>query len=104
MIENAFIIAMIVLFLNSTTWEGMIFENINKILKPKWKISSPIYNCPICMTPWWGTLIYWLFIGISCQDWLFVVGCASGINVISVILMALRNACVLYIKNNDSDN
>ena len=54
-------------------------------------ISKPIYNCPICMTPWWGTLIYWLFFGLSIPDWLLTVGAASGISVISVILIYAKD-------------
>lgn len=91
MIENSLIISLIILFLHSTTWDGHIFEKIRKWIKEDSKISKPIYNCPICMTPWWGTLIYWLFMHISFVDYLLTVGAASGLSVISVILIAAKD-------------
>ena len=51
------------------------------------------------MTPWWGTLIYWLFFNISWQDWLLTVGMASGLSVVSVVLLSIRDAC-LHIEEN----
>lgn len=91
MIEQAIIIALIVLFLHATTWDGHIFEGIRKLVDEDSKISKPIYNCPICMTPWWGTLIYWLFFNISLIDWLLTVGAASGFGVLSVILIHAKD-------------
>lgn len=95
--ENALIIALIILFLHATTWDGHIFEGIRKYISEDSKISKPIYNCPICMTPWWGTVIYWLFFAGSYkvwstwQDWLLTVGAASGFGVISVILIHAKD-------------
>jgi len=43
------------------------------------------------MTPWWGTLIYWLFFQVSLQDWILTVGAASGMSVISVILIHAKD-------------
>lgn len=50
---NAFGMALIILFINATTWEGMIFERLCRAT-PKW-ISHPFWECIICMSPWWAT-------------------------------------------------
>src|SRR5688572_7238366 len=99
MIENAFIIAMIVLFLHATTWEGMIFDGIKNFNIPGW-IRKPLYSCPICMTPWWGTLLYWIFFHGSLCGWLLTVGAASGINVFSVIFLYIKKASIETIEKN----
>lgn len=101
MITNALIISLIVLAIHSFTWEGMIFEPIKKIIKPEGMLYKPIYGCPICMTPWWGTLIYLIFIHLSIADWFLTVGAATGLSVISVVLVDLREACLIYIKKNE---
>lgn len=87
-------IALIILFLHSCTWEGMIFNGIKYVVSPEGWLYKPLYGCPICMTPWWGTLIYWIFFHISFQDWLLQVGGASGLSVVSVILISLRDAAL----------
>lgn len=43
------------------------------------------------MTPWWGTLIYWIFFHVSFQDWLLTVGAAAGMSVISVVLIHAKD-------------
>lgn len=96
MITISIIIASIVLFIHACTWEGMIFEGVKKIIKPEGMLYKPIYGCPICMTPWWGSLIYWLFIGISIPNWILIVGTASGFSVISVVLIDIREAALKY--------
>lgn len=76
MIINALIIALIVFFIKATTWKGHIFEGIDIFLqqiltKDNWrrnaappfkkepmKIYKPLIGCNICMTPWWGFVIY----------------------------------------------
>lgn len=99
--EYSLFIAFMILFLHFCSWDDEIFEGIKKIVPPKGKWYKALYGCPVCMTPWWGTLIYWLFFGISWQNWLLTVGAAAGINVLNIILLSLREACVIYIKNND---
>lgn len=89
--ENSLIIALIILFLHATTWDGHIFSGIRKLIDEESTISKPIYNCPICMTPWWGTAIYWIFFNISVTDWLLTVGAAAGLSVISVVLIHAKD-------------
>lgn len=96
MIQDAFIISMIILFIHSCSWEGMIFGKIQELILPEEPISKPIYGCPICMTPWWGTAIYWIFFHIGFCNWILTIGCASGISVLVIILLTLREALLKY--------
>lgn len=59
----AFQMAIILLFIHAASWEGMITEYIRI---GKWTlqellqevpafISKPLYDCLICMSPWWAT-------------------------------------------------
>lgn len=74
------------------SWKGMILNFIAdwaaRIKMPKW-LKEPLFDCPICQCPWWGTLIYWTLIGSDIREWIIVVLTAMGIN--SVIVWALRN-------------
>jgi hypothetical protein len=86
-LEAAFTISFIIIFINATTWKGMIFNKLTKKLKnlPVF-IRKPLIECPICMTPWWGTLIFLIgyftiseFGSYSIFHWFFIVFAASGI-------------------------
>lgn len=90
-IEQALIIALIVLFVHACSWQGMIFEGIKKVIKPEGSLYKPIYGCPICMTPYYGTVIYLLFFNISIADGLLTVAAASGLSVISVLLIDIKD-------------
>lgn len=95
MLESALIVAFIVYFLKATTWKGMIFYELTEKLEhwPEF-VRKPLYECPVCMTPWWGIVIYFLgylaglpeFADISFQRILFTVFTASGINTVFLIL------------------
>ena len=95
MVSTAFIIAFIVYFIKATTWKGMIFHEItNKIeLWPEF-IRKPLYECPICMTPWWGLIIYLIghysglqeFGDLSIARVVFTILVASGINTIFLLI------------------
>jgi len=94
MLNTAFIIAFMVYFVKATTWKGMIFHNICNTLEgiPE-KIKKPLYDCPICMTPWWGTLIYIIghythlpqFEVLSFPQVIFTIFTAGGINTIVLV-------------------
>jgi len=93
MIELAVLIAFAVLFLNATTWEGQIFEDVANWLDtklPEW-ISKPLYGCPICSSFWYGfaAMITLTAIGKSEYNWfqtILIVFCAAGINAFIVNL------------------
>ncbi len=89
MIEAIFI-SLMVLFIHATSWDGHIFEGIKKIVPPKGKWYKALYGCPICMTPWWGSVIYWIFFAFSWQHWLLTIGAAAGLAVIYVVLLSIR--------------
>src|SRR5688572_13435545 len=81
-LSNSLVITAIVLFIHATTWDGMIFEKVKDLIKPEGMLYKPIYGCPICMTPWYGTAIYWLTMSYGWVDWLLTVGTAAGFSVV----------------------
>lgn len=91
----AICLAFIILFLHSTIWEGMLFEDIHEKTYnwPKW-LKKPLFDCPICMAPWVGSLLLAIW-GIStgswltAPEWIAAVLVAGGIN--TFIVMASRN-------------
>ena len=95
MLVSAFIIAFIVYFIKATTWKGMIFHGVIERLRwlPK-KLRKPLFECPICMTPWWGVAIYLIghyagleeFNELSFRRLIFTVFAAAGINTLFLIL------------------
>jgi hypothetical protein len=81
MIELSILIAFAVLFLNATTWEGMIFEDVANWLDtklPEW-VSKPLYGCPICASFWYGSVAYLFYNGYD-KGLIIVVFAAAGIN------------------------
>lgn len=89
MLEASFIIAFMVYFLKATTWKGMIFNKIKVKFNhwPGW-IRKPLFQCPVCMTPWWGAVIYLIafyaglteFSELSLVRIIYTLFTASGIN------------------------
>ena len=94
---HALYISLIVLFLHATTWNGMIFEKIKNIIKPEGMLYKPIYGCPICMTPWWGSILYLFFFRncLSWTAWFWTVGAAAGFSVLWIVLISLRDWALL---------
>lgn len=88
---QALIISFIVLFIHATTWEGHIFEGVKKIIKPEGKLYKPIYGCPICMCPWWGTVLYLILFNESFKDWFITIGAAAGLSVLYVLLIQIKD-------------
>ena len=93
MIELAVLITFAVLFLNATTWEGQIFEDVANWLDTKLPeaISKPLYGCPICMSFWYGFAAMIVLKGTDVIEYsLFVstliVFAAAGINAFIVNL------------------
>lgn len=93
-IQQSLVISLCVIAIWATMWEGMIFGFIRKwgedYLFEKEQLMA--YDCPICMCPYYGTLIYFFSTFFSLQDgWLpaiitYVVTIISamGINAILV--------------------
>jgi hypothetical protein len=91
MIITSLQISLVILFMHATTWDGHIFEFVRNWIDEKKKISKPVYNCPICMTPWYGTLLYLLLFRFSFLDWFFTIGTAAGFSVIYVLLIEIKD-------------
>lgn len=103
-LETSALISLIVLFIHATTWDKQLMSWIKKIIKPDWYISKPIYGCPMCMTPYWGTAIwYWLFDGsfTEWETWLATILAASGWSVVSVILIYIKDYCKSRTRKED---
>lgn len=108
MIETIFIIALSVLFIHVTFWEGMIFESIGKKLSalPHY-IRKPVYDCPICMVPWWGSLLLYggniakLWEVQNATEWIFILFAAGGIN--TVLIYIVESGKAVSKALNDSD-
>ena len=76
-IERAFIISLIVIALWCCFLPGMIFEKIN-YLRIYNSIKKPIFECPVCMVFWYGTVIYWSVFHAGILDWMLVIGVSMG--------------------------
>jgi hypothetical protein len=81
MLETSIIAALGVQFIWACFQPGMIFSGIRDkiVLLPEY-IKKPFSDCPICMTPYYGTLIFLLIGNRSFEEWIVVVFCAGGIN------------------------
>ena len=108
MLSTAFIIAFIVYFIKATTWQGMIFHELtNKLETWPELIRKPLYECPVCMTPWWGLVIYLTghytglpeFAELSIQRILFTVLVAAGINTIFLIVNKIYDTVLTHEKS-----
>lgn len=107
MLNDAFIIAFIVYFIKATTWKGMIFHGITKTRAwlPE-KIRKPLFECPVCMTPWWGVIIYLIghyaglveFTELSFRRVIFTVFAAAGINTFFLILNKIYDTLATHEK------
>jgi len=91
-----------VLFLHVTTWEGMIFEIVRTTLDDlPGNIKKPLYDCPICMTPWWGAVI--ILVGeythnIPCYGFFFealILFAAAGLNTLLIYIISLARDYII---------
>lgn len=82
MLEHSLIIALLVLSIWYTLQEGEIFGKLGIWLNNHTSsaIHQPLFDCNVCMTPWYGSLLYISIYGVNIQ-WPIVVICAMGINV-----------------------
>lgn len=81
MIGQATIIALLVLSVWYTMKEGEIFSSLGDWLEktlPE-KIHPAVFACNVCMTPWYGSILYVIIYEVSWQ-WPVVVIAAMGMN------------------------
>lgn len=83
--NTVLIIALIVQAIWYTMQDGEIFGKLGNWLHanlPK-KLHSPVFDCPVCMTPWYGTILYWSWPGSPyVWGWLVTVLAAMGLQVV----------------------
>lgn len=89
MLEQVCIISLMVWAVFTVFQETMIFGFCRQWLDRLPEIiRRPLYDCVICMTPWWGTAAYWIFFGHSIVDWVITFIAATGLT--SFLLMLLN--------------
>ena len=105
MIETIIMIALVVLFLHVTTWEGMINEWVaNKADHwPEW-VKKPLFACPICMAPWWGSVILgamWAYsrMKIDPLSWVLIVFAAGGLNAVLIYIISADKEVTKELKD-----
>lgn len=92
MTEKIFIISLIVFAIWYTMLPGEIFGKLglwfSKHLPDK--LHGPVYECAVCMSFWYGTIIYWLNWS-SWREWILVVPASMGLNVVITHLWPEKN-------------
>lgn len=84
---NIFVISFIVFAIWYSMLDGEIFGGLRRLfVSLPDKLHNPVYDCPVCMVPWYGSAIYWLAYGVSVRDWLLTVIPAMGLNAVIVRL------------------
>lgn len=73
--------------ISATFWKGMIFGKVHDLFANlNENIQSPLYACVVCMTPYYGSALYWAIWGVGVKEWLVVVFAGMGLNAIFVRL------------------
>lgn len=109
MIETAFLIAFVVLFIHAAFWDGMIFGKLAEKMHhwPSY-LKKPMFDCPICMSFWHGLLI--LLIGrytntLPHYHWLQCIGmvfAAGGINTVLIYIINADKEVYKELKDEES--
>lgn len=86
MLEKVFLTSFFVFGIWITMQEGMIFDRLGNWIKDKFPdyVYTPTAGCPICATPWYGSLIYWIVWGSSVKEWILVIIPAMGLATIII--------------------
>ena len=89
MLENALVISLVVILIHLMLQDDEIFGVVGKWFKQHLPegIHKPVFSCPICMTPWWGSIVMAVavitgiesFQHIDIWHWLFILAIAGGI-------------------------
>lgn len=77
MLEQSAIIALLILAIWYTFQEGEIFGFVQKW--SHWKAAPALFDCNVCMSPWYGSVLYVIIWGVN-WHWPVVVISAMGIN------------------------
>jgi hypothetical protein len=84
MLSNALIIALIVVLIHTIFKPGMVLGKLGKAMYGlPTMLKKPLFHCVVCMTPWYGSLIYLLLYNwTSFVQYLATIIVAAGINAI----------------------
>ena len=86
-LEQSFIIALLVMAVWATFQEGMIFGIVQVWFAPlNNNIKKMLFDCAICMIPYIGSVFYWWIFHVSIKDWIITMVVAMGINTVAVKL------------------
>lgn len=103
-LESIIIIALFTLFLHCTTWEGMINHWIHKVAFnwPAW-IKKPLFDCPICMAPWYGSLLILAgLINVSTAGHaILILFAAGGLNTVLIYLISADKEITKELKEDE---
>lgn len=106
-LELIILVTLVVLFIHTTTWEGMINEWVQK-LAFNWSpyLKKPVFDCPICMAPWWGSAIL-VGLGLTTGQWLnwyvwiLVVFAAGGLNAVLIYIISADKEVTKELKEDE---
>jgi hypothetical protein len=88
MIEKIIIITLTVYGIFVTMQQGMIFEKLGTWIEDKlgdfW--CKPVNCCPVCMSFWYGSILYWVVWHNNFLEWFICVTAAMGLSYIFVRL------------------
>lgn len=92
MLQHIFIIAVFVMFVHATTWEGQINNWVQRVTFhwPEFT-KKPLFDCPICMAPWWGTalIITGVLGSFTIIETIVATFAAGGVNAVLVYAIAI---------------
>lgn len=91
MTEKIFVTSCVIFAIYGTMIKGMIFDFISDYVARKFStgVQKIVYDCPICMCPYYGSVFYWLVYHNSVKEWIIVIIASMGLN--TIIIKFLRN-------------
>ena len=106
MLANIIIISILVFAIWYMFLEEEIFGFVTKTFGRDKKWQKPLYTCPACMAPWWGTLIYFglhyagieSFSNIHWSNILITVFGSLGLNAILLKLFGKDDQIIKELK------
>lgn len=88
MLSKILIVSFMVWAVYASMREGMIFGKVQVWFSNlRVSIKKPLFDCVVCMAPWWGTAAYWLIWGNDWKESLICAIGAMGINSIITFLI-----------------
>lgn len=91
MLEKFFIVTSVVWAFYAVFWDGMILGPVSRWLSyriPTW-LQFILWACPVCMTPYYGSAVYWTLWHNSVLEWIVCIMGALGV---SAIILNFQNS------------